>query len=743
MSSTSAADLNEGTVNTQPTDSNNGHPSPLSPAAPTPPGVTSGLHLVALLKAIRRRWAIALGVGILLAAAAASAVWLLLPPPKPNAYAKLYMPMSMKMGTVFEHPDPPLERQTQVALIKSRLVLAAALRPPEINRLDTVQRLVDRQEDPVEWLEKSLEVNFPDGPEIIRIALSGDDGEDVRKLVDAVKDSYLRDVVNRSVLDRHERLRRLTDIAAKAKEAYDRQHGMAERLAKQAQLNSVDPKSLAFQQQFAQEQLRLAQKELVQVRADLRRMRTEEGVYQNRNPAPAAMPTEVIDGYVENDAMVKALVKRQSELEGKQNDIRDRAKDPENVPAYRDLIREQEENRKQLEGLRKQLRPKVEARLGEKLKGDSTAHLVHLREQITYLEEMEKALLAEIDERGKGIKDLTEAGRNLESQQIEIKQAADLLTRVNDTIGRLTVEQDAPPRVTELEKAAITKVDVERRKQIFTAGATVGAFGLAAFLVGLLELRVRRLDGPNMLPRALGMRVVGTVPGVPRSVTRRPQASASSHWQALLTESVDNTRTMLLHGTGLSSVRVILVTSAVSGEGKTSLASHLAMSMVRSGRRTLLVDGDMRSPVIGRLFRLPEGAGLAEVLRGEVELAAAVQPTPVPGLSILTAGRCDSATIQALSQPGIDRLVAWMKEQFDFVIFDSSPVVPVADTLLLARHTDGVIVSLLQDVSRMPPVEEACRRMATLGIRVLGAVVSGTYQEHYGYGYRYLLPPQA
>src|SRR5262249_20776349 len=137
----------------------------------------------------------------------------------------------------------------------------------------------------------------------------------------------------------------------------------------------------------------------------------------------------------------------------------------------------------------------------------------------------------------------------------------------------------------------------------FTTGAALGALGLAAFLVGLIELRVRRLDGPDALPRALGMRVVGTVPGVPRSVTRRPNTSAAGHWQALLSESVDNTRTMLLHGAGLSSARVILVTSAVSGEGKTSLASHLAMSMVRSGRRTLLVDGDMRSPVIGRLFR--------------------------------------------------------------------------------------------------------------------------------------------
>ena len=701
------------------------------------------MHFVALLKAIRRRWALALGVGILLAAAAASAVWFLLPPPKPNAYAKLYMPMSMKMGTVFEHPDPPLERQTQVALIKSRLVIAAALRPTEIKQLETVQRLGDRQEDPVEWLEKSLEVSFPDGPEIIRIALSGDDAEDVRKLVDAVKDSYLKDVVNRSVADRHERHRRLTDIAAKAKAAYERQHRMAEELAKVAQLSSVDPKNAAFQQQFEQEQLLLAQKERVQVLADVRRMRTEEGLYQSRNPAPAAIPSEVIDGYVESDAMVKGLVQRQSELEGKLNDIRARARDPEKVPAYRDLIKEQDDNRKQLDGLRKQLRPKVEARLGEKLKGDSTAHLVHLREQITYLDELDKALNAEIDKRGKAIKENSKTGLILESQQIDMKQAADLLTRVNDTIGRLTVEQDAPPRVTELEKAAITKVDVERRKLLFTTGSAIGAFALAAFLVGLIELRVRRLDGPDALPRALGMRVVGTVPGVPRSVTRRPHASAAGHWQALLSESVDNTRTMLLHGAGLSSVRVILVTSAVSGEGKTSLASHLAMSMVRSGRRTLLVDGDMRSPVIGRLFRIPEQAGLAEVLRGEVELSAAVQPTAVAGLSVLTAGRCDVATIQALSQPGIDRLVAWMKEQFDFVIFDSSPVVPVADALLLARHTDGVIVSLLQDVSRMAPVEEACRRMATLGIRVLGAVVSGTSQEHYGYGYRYLLASQA
>jgi Mrp family chromosome partitioning ATPase len=143
------------------------------------------------------------------------------------------------------------------------------------------------------------------------------------------------------------------------------------------------------------------------------------------------------------------------------------------------------------------------------------------------------------------------------------------------------------------------------------------------------------------------------------------------------------------------------------------------------------------------LFGLSNGSGLAEVLRDEADLAEAIQPTPVDGLRILGAGNCCALAIQSLSQTRLAELFTWMREHFEFVIIDSSPVLPVADALLLARHTDGVLLSMLQDVSRMPMHEETHRRLRSLGIRILGTVVNGTSQDLYGYGARYLVPQKA
>jgi hypothetical protein len=150
-----------------------------------------------------------------------------------------------------------------------------------------------------------------------------------------------------------------------------------------------------------------------------------------------------------------------------------------------------------------------------------------------------------------------------------------------------------PPRVTSLEDAYIVPVDVEARKIRFAALGTLGGFGLAALLVGLLELRLRRVDSADSAARSLGVTLLGTVPSPPRGLSRLGNSYGNGRWQAQLTESIDNARTMLLHGLGGSSVQIILVTSAVGGEGKTSLSSHLAVSLARSGRSTLLVDGDI------------------------------------------------------------------------------------------------------------------------------------------------------
>jgi capsular exopolysaccharide synthesis family protein len=197
---------------------------------------------------------------------------------------------------------------------------------------------------------------------------------------------------------------------------------------------------------------------------------------------------------------------------------------------------------------------------------------------------------------------------------------------------------------------------------------------------------------------------------------------------------------MLLHEARAHSVRVVMVTSAVSGEGKTSLACHLAVSMARAGHNALLVDGDLRNPGADRHFGLTPGPGLSELLRGEIDLATAVRPTPTGGAWIMTAGKCDLRAIQCLGADAMRSLFEQLRQQFDFVVVDSSPVLTVADPLLIGQHVDGVIFSVLCDVSRMPRMAAAQHRLGLLGIPTLGAVVIGTGETPYSPKYHWPIP---
>ncbi len=189
-----------------------------------------------------------------------------------------------------------------------------------------------------------------------------------------------------------------------------------------------------------------------------------------------------------------------------------------------------------------------------------------------------------------------------------------------------------------------------------------GSFFGGLFGIAFLELQTRKVDSADEVPTDLGLQVVGTLPILLSKAARgggiiRRRNEVDRYWQNLMLESIDATRTMLIHAARTGSHRVVMITSAVGGEGKTSLASHLATSLARSGLRTLLIDADLRSPSIHRLFNLPVAAGLSEVLRGEVAWADAIAATTIEDLKVLTAGQCDRQTIGLLSQGGLGPLL--------------------------------------------------------------------------------------
>jgi capsular exopolysaccharide synthesis family protein len=250
-------------------------------------------------------------------------------------------------------------------------------------------------------------------------------------------------------------------------------------------------------------------------------------------------------------------------------------------------------------------------------------------------------------------------------------------------------------------------------------GAT--AFALACFCIGYLEFRHRRLNGPEEVDEGLGIRVVGTLP----ALNARKALDPNHPVVAQLTESIDGVRTILMHDSTSKRRQVVLVTSGATMEGRTTVASQLAASLARAGRRTLLIDGDLRRPALHALFDVPLEDGLCEVLRAEVDVDDVIRPTHAEGLWLLTAGYCDIDAIHALATEQMQPVFDKLRNEYDFVIIDGAPVLGMSDALIFGQYSDGAILSVRRDHSQMPKINQAAELLRGVGIRIIGAVVNG------------------
>jgi capsular exopolysaccharide synthesis family protein len=397
---------------------------------------------------------------------------------------------------------------------------------------------------------------------------------------------------------------------------------------------------------------------------------------------------------------------------------------------------------------REYIRPEVEKQYREKVRGELREALATANIKANSLAVQERLQEKVVQEAHTAARALDKNSRNkplnemvLENQIENSKAALDEITR------KITLfEFEKPqPRVTLLHEAAPpTKKDFSRQLKM-GGGGGLAIFGLVLFAVSFLEFRSRKISVADEVSHGLGMSVVGALPAIPAGM-RRPLVGGTGTgtdvqgqiWNNQLNEAVDAVRTLLLHASRTEALRVIMVTSADSGEGKTSLASQLAASLARAWRRTLLIDGDLRNPASHTLFDLPPEPGLSEVLRGEVQVTDAIRATPLSRLWVLPAGTWDHHAIQALAQDDVRTLLEELKQQYDFIIVDSPPVLPVADSLLLGQHVDGVLFSILRDVSRAPAVYAAQQKLQPLGIRILGAVMVGADTDLGRGRYRYL-----
>jgi capsular exopolysaccharide synthesis family protein len=172
-------------------------------------------------------------------------------------------------------------------------------------------------------------------------------------------------------------------------------------------------------------------------------------------------------------------------------------------------------------------------------------------------------------------------------------------------------------------------------------------------------------------------------------------------------------------------LRTLAVTSAGTGEGKTTTLANLAVVSAQGGRRVILVDADLRRPTLHELFGLDNGAGLTTVMMDEGALAAPpLQATGVEGLSVLTSGPLPPNPADLLGSRRMADVIAALAGRADQVLFDTPPVVAVTDAAVLATKVDGVLLVISAGRTRREYARSAVQRLKQVGARLVGTVVT-------------------
>jgi receptor protein-tyrosine kinase len=285
-------------------------------------------------------------------------------------------------------------------------------------------------------------------------------------------------------------------------------------------------------------------------------------------------------------------------------------------------------------------------------------------------------------------------------------------------------------------------------------GAVLGLL-LGLGIAFLLERFDRRIREPKDLERVYGLPLLGVVPESSALSRTARRKGASASLPANEAEAFHLIRAHLRYFNVDRELRTLLVGSAAPGDGKTTVARHLASAAARMGSRVLLLEGDLRRPTIARQLDLPSGPGIADVLIGSVALGEAIQtvdlesPSGQSGstraLDVLVAGAALPPNPgELIESHAMERLLEQAKSTYDLIVIDTPPLTAVSDAFPLLRKVDGVVIVGRVGRNRRDVAERLHETLTGAGAPLLGVIANGFKsggRGSYGYAYDYSYSP--
>jgi len=263
--------------------------------------------------------------------------------------------------------------------------------------------------------------------------------------------------------------------------------------------------------------------------------------------------------------------------------------------------------------------------------------------------------------------------------------------------------------------------------------AILAGLGLAAAYVFVMEQIDQSVKDPADLKTKLGIAPLGSIPDFEKEDILTSLADKKSvAWEAYL-----SIRTSLSFLTDHGVPRSFLLTSTRPNEGKSTSAFALAAVLASTGKRILLIDGDMRNPSLHQMLGIKNSAGLSNNLSGTDDLAQLIHPKTAFGFDAMTAGPIPPNAAELLSSTRMRDLVTKLGATYDTVIIDAPPVLGLADIPLLANSVEGVIYTIEAGGVKMRGIQSAIQRVRSSQAHIFGGIVTKVQPQHSGYGYGY------
>ena len=615
---------------------------------------------------------------------------------------------------------------TQAELLKSTPILASALEKPGVKQMEIFRKV----DNPIAFLKKKgIDVSVGKKDDIISISHDSPSPIEAAKLVNAVIDSYVTYHSTRKRTTSAEVLK----ILQKEKEKRD-----IELMGKLKTMMDFKKKNvaLAFENRNSNIILdRLSRLSEAVTQAQLQTIESKS-IYETTK-SMVSDPTKL-------KQLVQAERAKGIYITGQNESFRLKAELDKLELQLTDLTHRLTSDHPAAKAMQQKI-DQVKDQIAELDNQFAEAQLAVARQQYMACKERETEISAYFMEQRQKTLDLNEQLAQYTILQSGWEQTKKLCDILDDRIKELNITEDVGAlNISILEVARPADEPSKPQKARIMAIALIFGLMLGGGLALLRDWMDQKLRSPEEINAVLGIPVLGSVPLMSRrqSVCDRGQKVLLES-DSPAAEAYRSIRTAVFFSAPNGQAKTVLVTSPAASDGKTTLVSNLAITMAQADQKTLILDADLRKPMQHKIFGLECDGGLTAVLASKASLKDAIHPTPVKNLDILTTGPDVPNPSEMLNSTAFTKTLGELAADYDRVIIDSPPVMPITDARILAALCNVTVLVLRAEESTRKACQQACDGLLSVGAQLLGAVVNEvskgngqySYYTNYGYGH--------